>query len=59
MKLSKEALTLEDVIELFEDVIVKDNKNLMIVHIYVENIVLCRISSKKLEHFSQQRKDGF
>lgn len=31
----------------------------MIVHIYVEDVGFYRISSKMLEHFSQQRKDEF
>lgn len=39
-KLSKENLTFEEVVELIEEVIVKDNENLMIIDIYVEDIVL-------------------
>lgn len=58
-QLSKETLTLQEAFKLREDVIVKDNENLMIVHIYVEDIVLCSMSSKMLEHFAQQRKAEF
>lgn len=31
----------------------KDNENMMIIHIYVEDTVFYRMSSTMLEHFSQ------
>ena len=48
-KLSKEALTFEEVVQLMKDVIVKNNENIMIFHIYVDDML-----DKMVEHFVQQ-----
>lgn len=42
-----------------EGVNMEDNENLIIVHIYVEDNVLCRMSVKMLEHFVQQIQSNF
>lgn len=47
-KLSKEALSFEEVVQLLEDVIVKDNENIMRLHMYVYDIL-----DKTVEHFFQ------